>query len=407
MSVWLSVARTPATVLRALTQEFSVFTRTAAIRRLNKLLGGKHFQETWDWIGGAPVLLSVLGKFSVSEIKLCLFGISNHINRSDMEEKQAKFAELLQGLVPHLHPDAPFQSADERAIGHTLQHLLHKKKHYRILRQQCLDKIFKTGDSDIDLQSNFRPLLQRLPALRSNERSFSESMLFSLGVLKRLAAQPGIKVEGHNILRDLIKPLIHRAWKRRIEWTKVREILDLSIKYLSSQRGDELHLTLSQGGLIYFCILFWVSRPAHRLECETRLISILKIVTSSRNLQEFETVMPRVPVSLRYKLLKIYFLNTGSKYVDIDQMDGMADVLNEAWSTTLLIGIDRGHAVELLKRLRNAGINSINVNRRESRNSILSIPANSTMLLNLLDYNRQEALERATCKPTSSLITAV
>jgi hypothetical protein len=153
MSDWLSIAKTSATLLQAVTQEFSVFTRAVAIKRFTKLLAGKRFHETWKWVGSTQGLLSMLSKFSVSEIKLCLFGISRRINGSVMEEKQAKFAELLQGRVPHLYPNAPFQTADDRPIEDSTRYLRHPKKHYRILRLQCLNKIFKTGDSDINLQA--------------------------------------------------------------------------------------------------------------------------------------------------------------------------------------------------------------------------------------------------------------
>jgi hypothetical protein len=117
--------------------------------------------------------------------------------------------------------------------------------------------------------------------------------------------------------------------------------------------------------------------------------------TPSRNLLEFEATLPRVPIPLRYQLLKIYFLTTGSKPTDIDEIEGMMDLLKEYWSSTLFMRIDRGHAIGSLKRLCDAGIASINP--RWSRNSILSTFGSPTILLNLLQQNQPEALDRATC----------
>lgn len=113
ISVWLSIARTPATLLEALTQEFSVHTRRIAIKRLFKLLRGSQWRENWEGVGGTRGLLSLLKSFSVLDIKMCLLLLPKTLNGPDRTEKQANVTELLRGLLSMYFPGAQFKTSDD------------------------------------------------------------------------------------------------------------------------------------------------------------------------------------------------------------------------------------------------------------------------------------------------------
>src|SRR6266536_1679828 len=127
LSVWLSIARTPATLLEALAQVFSVQTRRIAIKRLFKLLRESRWRETWEGLGGTPGLLSLLKGFSVLEVKFCLNLLPRCLNGPERTEKQTKVTELLRGLLPSIYPDAPFKNSDERPL----------LRHYQLLLPGC------------------------------------------------------------------------------------------------------------------------------------------------------------------------------------------------------------------------------------------------------------------------------
>lgn len=443
LAVWISVAGTPATLLEALTQEFSVCTRRCAIKRLCKLLHRSRWRETWEGIGGIPGLLSLLKGFSVSDVKLCLLLLPRTVNGPDRAEKQTNMTELLKGLLPMFYPDTHFKTLDERPLFRYYQALfpgcntkfvdgvlrdtgnpllsdgiLHGKsdnqtnpdlirEYHEILRRHCLEDIFSSTYTSINIDFYLKPLLRYAPGLPTSETGISESMAFSLLLLRRLSSQPDAKVR-LNILTELIEPLLRRARRKRVYFTTIREIMDLSIKYLSCHPNEAKQLSFNQKGFLYMCIKIWVSPWADSPDIESRLLSTLRLFPSdwSHNIRIYEEALPWVRKPLRYKLLKFFLLHIGDKSVDIDEEQSLKKASLKKWPCSIFFSIKRDEALGLLTRLRN-------INLRDDfleippANSILSHPAaqdiygaDSSILLNLLEVeqNEQKVFERAACE---------
>jgi hypothetical protein len=437
LSVWLSIARTPATLLEALTQEFSVHTRRIAIKRFFKLLRTGRWRETWDGVGGAPGLLTLLEGFSISEVKFCLNLFTRCLNGPDRTEKQTKVSEFLRILLPMIHHDARFKTSDERPLLRHYQLLLPGsnpefvdetlrdpesplptgafgrfenktnsdllREHHELLRYHCLDHIFTSTYTAIYVDDFLGPLLHYAPGLPSTERGFSESMAFSLLVLRGLASQPDIKVR-ITVLTDLVEPLLRRARKRKADPAMIREILDLSITHLASHPDEAKHLSFRPDCFLYICIRLWASSSDHGPECESILVSVLRIIPSdrNRNLRDYGTALWWVQRPLRYNLLKLLFEHAGGKTIDIDETASLKGLSTKNWPCGLFYCMNRDKAVELLKRLRNT---SLRDDFLGNGSGILSHPtsqdlsgANSSILLNLLEEGQPGVLERATCE---------
>ena len=444
LTIWLCVSRLPATLLYALKQEFSVFVRSIAIKQFVKSLRGKGWMDTWNGVGGTPGLLSLLSDFSVSEVKLLLTRIPRCLNGPHIEKKRARITELLQGLLPLIYQNLPFKSSDERPLvgiysslvpacssqfvdellrdgtspllrsrrhdGANNSHLL--RAQYELLRRHCIDIIFRSGKSSVDLKYYLRPLLRSTPPFPSAEPGYSESMLFSLTVLRKLAAQQNITVEYHTILKDLIEPLLKRARVKRLDWTQIGEMMDLSIKYLASHSGEAKHLSFRRGSFIYSSVLFWKFWSTQRPQFEARLVSILRMIPHDRNrsMGEYGLALRWVPLPLRYRLLRIFFLHIGRRPVDIELTADLKRLPSAKWSPSIFLDMERGAAAELLKRLCAISVDDTFLIRL-SGNTILSLPASkllphahSSILLSILEQDQSGAVERVSCEPILAIL---
>ena len=440
--VWLSISRSPATVLQALKQEYSILVRSTAIKRFKKDLRGKKWRETWEGVGSTSGLLSLLSRFSVLEVKLFASRIHSVIRGPDVQEKRAKITELLRGLLPLIYPGSPFKSPDERPLQYEYSRLVPGcstnfidellcdgksalitndscrvkdlvQKQHEAIRRYCLDRIFESKENQIDLTAYLRPLCRSVPSLPSNVPGFSESMLFSLNLLKTLVARPEIKLKNFSVLTDLIEPLVRRT-RNRFGVSQVGEIVDLSIKYLKAHSEVvtyRLHFT--PGGLLHLCIQLWGLQSPMRVDFESRLVSLFKLVPEHRirGLEEISTALTWVKRHSRYHLLRLIFLHYGGKKADIGNEEDLKGLSINNWPCKIFMDMDRILAVRFLERLRNINVedNFVKNDRPGWRsfrdNSILDLPAvkygehsSSSILLGFLECGQDGALERALCE---------
>jgi hypothetical protein len=440
--VWLSISRSPATVLQALKQEYSILVRSAAIKRFKKDLRGKKWSETWEAVGSTSGLLSLLSQFSVLEVKLFASRIHRGIKGPDVQEKRAKITELLHGLLPLIYPESYFKTSDERPLiyeysrlvpgcstGFVDELLRHEKsvlltndscrfkdlvqEQHEAIRRYCLDRIFGSGENQIDLTAYLRPLCRSVPSLPSNVSGFSESMLFSLNLLKTLVARPEIRLKNFSVLTDLIEPLVRRT-RNRLGVSQVGEIVDLSIKYLEAHSEVvtyRLHFT--PGGFLHLCIRLWGLQYPMRVDFESRLVSLFRLVPEHRirGFQEISTALTWVKRHSRYHLLRLIFLYYGGKKVDIGNEEDLKGLSINYWPCKIFMDMDRVLAVRFLERLRNINVEDNFVKNDRlgwgsfRENSILDLPAvkygehsSSSILLGFLECGQDGALERALCE---------
>lgn len=432
-STWLTISTSISTLLRAFKQDFSIYIRYSAIKRFKKLVRHRNWEQVWNGIGGTAGILQLLSKFSVAEVQTFISSLPRQLNSSENAEQRVKITELLQGLLPSLYPNSSFKTSDERPLTNTYSKLvpgctskfvdavLKKEKspllqynnrsgiqtnHYELLRRYCLDIINQVPGYPIHINGYLGALFTTSPPLPSHKRGFSESMLFSLDVLRKLVARSDLQIPGTTILPSIICPLVQRARKKHLPWSDIEEIMDLSIKYLDTHPEEKSHLSFKASSFLYFSIIFWVMcNESQRQKFEARLISVLRHAPYDRHsiLREGRIVLYNAPRSLRYRLLCIFFLNGQHVMDDINTPEGLVD--GEGWPCELFLELKRHEAIELLKRLKLVNSTDEFVRKAESKDStILSSQSSqkpspytsSDLLLLFLKQGKPGSLERST-----------
>jgi len=435
-SIWMNISTSTSTLLRALEQDFSIHIRYAAMKRFKKLVRHRDWIQVWNGLGGTLGILKLLSQFSVKEVQRFISCLPRQLDRPENAEQRGKMTELLQGLLPSIYPSSPFKTSDERPLtsiysmlvpgctSEFVDGVLQEEKsplldgrnktgiisgHYKLLRRHCLNIVNQIPSYPAHVNKYLDSLFTTSPPLPSQLPRFSESMLFSLDILRKLVARPGLQIPGKSILIHIIEPLIRRVQKKRLPWGDVEEVMDLVIKYLDTHPEEGTHLTFNTGSFIYFSMLFWIRcDPSNRPKFEGYLVSALCNAPHDRHriLRDVRKILKKAPRALRYRLLRIVFLHCPKIMADINSPEGLLD--GEGWPCEVFFDVERNEAIELLQRLRNVN-KTDNFIRQSSDFAELSILisdssqtssfyTSSVLLLVMLEQGKPGSFERSTRK---------
>lgn len=419
-SAWLPISQSFETVHRALEQSFSVHLRSFAIQRFGKLIRrpGNDWPEAWKGIGDTQGIVELLGGFSIVHIKEFLWIFRDSINGSQEEEKRAKVTELLQALIKSpdnrpllryysfLIPACTSQYIQELLDDDESPLLQHKKFRHAlltymlklqpgILRTQCYDEVFGTKESPhgLHLKEYLPSLFQNTPKAPHSEAGFSESMFFSLEFLRRVAAHPELEVKQISIVKTLIRPLLRRAYKRRIDPAKILAILDQSLAYISGHPKNTDGSPWEAGSFLYYCILFWAHFPAQRSHFETRLVSGLEAIRP--DISNLYAVLQWVNIKLRYPLLKIIFLHSNDTSINLDDLPTSKSSLRKiptSLTVEAFLKLDKDSGLALLRKLRSVGCEDL-VAFTDAQSEYTK-NLDSAILISILEKGEAGALER-------------
>ena len=427
--IWLTIAKSPSSLSDALTQEHSLIVRRVAIKQFGKELKGNRWRTILDELGGTPGLLSLIAQFSVVEVQLFVKTVARYVKGVEVDEKRERVEELLRGLLPRLFPDTPHKSPDGRPLTKHYAYLtlcstseflalalrgesfpllqwlptsLTLKYRSELLRQLSLNKIFKKDSSQFDFFDCLSDLLGRSPSCSSPEPGFSESMLFSLELLRRLARNNSAKFPKRMFVPRLVEPLLRRAIKKNLGWTSIQEIIDLTIRYLRIHPNETVDISFSSGGFLYSLARCWSARePLFQKQLLEALEMIPKSQASVSNYAGILLVLRR---SLRYNLLRLCFLYVSIHKRDIGIDEGLNDLRVGQWPCSIFTRLEPGHALNLLRRLRRVKTdhNFLTLDHSYSDYSILHQPPSPglkygdfNLLQTFLEQGDAEALDRA------------
>ncbi|EHL00352.1 putative DNA-binding protein HEXBP [Glarea lozoyensis 74030] len=318
VDAWLSIAsKSGNTIALALQQDFSVNLRSTAIKRFAKQLrGDRYWTQNWTTLGGTQGVLDLLKELLRDEN-----------------------SPLLKSALDR--PSFP-------------ENLL--KQHPGILRVKCNEEIFENKKSNTIKPLDYLPSVleaKKYQDVRSKTSGWTESMLYSVNLLKELIAQPQIEVRGHNVVKILIDPLFVKAKKKKFDAAMTGELMELYIAYISSRPAESKHVSL-RGTFIEFAIRCWAKYPQKRQEFERRLITMLKFIAADRqhpDSQTYQILVDMVLGSLRWRLLKILIMYTQKDNPDIESDDDLRNVSQYSWSIRLLYTIGHPWNVSLLRKL--------------------------------------------------------
>jgi hypothetical protein len=385
-TIWLSIRKSPRTLLDALTQDFSVLVRRRAIKQLGKELRGPRWREIWEGLGAAPGLVSMLSTFSVLDVRSftkviarCGWGIQADDKRDNVTDiLRLLRPDLFDGDDQHKHQDLSDRRplSDHYAVilpacsatkleqlwgsSHLPYSILFSKYHPELIRRICVGDALSTTTQSKAARDFYLPMLfRRSPSCASKEASFSETMLFSLDYLRYLVKSGKEAISASIFMQDLVEPLIRRAYKKlrpTNEWTRLEEIIDLTLAYMKHHPDSAKDLHFEKSGFLYYVARCWY----HNEEMfQAQLSTSLRLSQQKRDkpVADYKRLFDVVRSGrkhLRYTLLRLCFLARSEKRGDIDNVEGLKQIPMSGWPAALFFALDRPNAIQLLRRLRDA-----------------------------------------------------
>lgn len=375
-ALWLRISKSPHAIYKALLQNKSIHVRQSAIKQLQANLRMSTWRKTWDGIGGTAGVLEIFADLSVLEVRQACRVIGRSAKGADLAAKRECFTDLLKGLHPGYFPEFIHKTTDQRPLAkyygllapacsqelieqaildssneilkHTRQRDL-LQYHSTSLGQEQLRRLTSDYEGAVD-EKQLENLCRNYPASSSKERGFSASMQFALTFLRGLIQQSGSDVDDSFFIKDLVQPLLHRAVRKRTDWDRIYEILDLTLQYLELHPSAGRLVTIDVGDILYLVAYCWARKPT-LFEAQLRtLISHPFYGTSHLSeLNSWDSFLTRILPSRRYDLLR--FGVQASTQLDIDVDTDLANVKGYL-TQNLLFKLRPGDALSLFSRLR-------------------------------------------------------
>ncbi|KAF2868233.1 hypothetical protein BDV95DRAFT_580566 [Massariosphaeria phaeospora] len=385
LAVWLGTSKSPGTIARVLKQGFSVEGRRLGIRHFKNQFRSSKWKELWHELGETAGMLAIFSAFSVREVRGVCRVLSCSSTGEDQDGKRKAITSLLKALLPRLFSAAasPNRTTDQRPLikhyeslvpgctpefisqmvnrssdgdwKHIRTHLL-AQNHADTLRDFALKYVF-TGhptpqQAHIHARySRLSDFTRQFPATTAAEKGFSASMEFSLQVLRKLANDEDIPaVTRHDFLDNLIQPLLKRAVRKKAEWSRTQEIVDLTVRFLHRYPEVKAQFPLRRGGVLHLVALCWSRRP----ELFENLFKALLAQQREQNDQavditRFETLLLGVAKPRRYPLLRLCTLEVAKQDLDGD-IDGK--LCRGTLTSTLLNKLGTAQALHLFASFR-------------------------------------------------------
>ncbi|KAK6532665.1 hypothetical protein TWF281_006844 [Arthrobotrys megalospora] len=357
--IWFSVSPTTPTILSALSQTFSTSIRVAAIRVLWKKLSSNSlpkWQETWDSIGGVPGLLKIFSEASVAEVKLLCKVIPWSTKLSDPPEKREAYTLFFKCLLSDRFTDVEWKNPDQRKLDRFYETVARACTAEFIEQQAALDDtwayyewqelrdklVWKGYEGYLEyarLRNDLRDFpraeewanlfVELYPTLQTTVDGISAGLKFSPELQEKTqrgdwrskirnstranyAKKPGTFVEG------IIYPLTRRAYKRRSSPEVVKRILDLSIAFFEDNKKQAASIKRGTHDLLEITVIAWGTSPE---TFDPYLRTFLKMYYSDSHpgFENYTTLLPRVPATLSFQLLKICMKETRELDIENDE----------------------------------------------------------------------------------------
>ncbi|KAJ4299806.1 hypothetical protein N0V90_005052 [Kalmusia sp. IMI 367209] len=379
---WLGLSQSPSALRQAFSQSISVEVRKFAIKRLRKLLSSSQWQETWDYLGGTSGLLELWSNFSVLEVKQACRVIASSAKGIDAKLKRVKFTELFVALLPRLFPDHTYANLgheDDRQLRTLYLRLIpactgdvvstmvtdrwHDFEHFRkylmmshadTLQALAIQHVFDNHPAG---EKWLTPLLSGdYPPTTTPTPGISASMEFSLRLLQRLVTEEAkAPLSSEWFMSKLVEPLLHRALKKKIDWSTIQKVVDFTLAYINRHADAASKLNLSNGGFVHLSGICWSREPEMFTDQFDTVLSLTSsnLVGQLPSFQKIMGLLRGVPQHRRYALLKLYFQAMFKRNIDIeaDLKDKVIPPLKHGLLNNLLLPED---ALALFTRMRSA-----------------------------------------------------
>ncbi|KAF2625650.1 hypothetical protein BU25DRAFT_108276 [Macroventuria anomochaeta] len=375
-AAWFGVCRSPVVVRESLTQKLSVHIRVLGIKQLKSGLESAQWGKLWDGLGGTAGLLDILSDLSVLEVKAACRAIGRCARDGNVASKRTRVTELFKSLHPDIFPETAAKTNDLRPLTKFYQALIpsctaelvdwitHRDQesrwqyvketkllehHSDNLGRAAMLSVFEDQLPDDKSKDRLRRLSTRFPSTTSSEPGFSTSMVFALPLLRSIVDTDVRHVEDDWVLNNLIRPLLRRAVRKRVSWSRMQEITSLALKFLEQHRNAAKLLTNAKGDVLHMVASCWSRRSTL---FEAQLKELLNIVFSNKTcFEDIENLIAGIPRSRRYALLCLSCQEVMG--VNLDSEQGLSKARGTL-TPNLLDKIEAPQAMGLFKRLRSA-----------------------------------------------------
>ncbi len=369
---WLGVSKSPVAIREGLKQNVSVQVRDLTIHRLSKDLSSAIWKEIWDGLGGVDGMLDIFSTLSVLEVRKACKIIGRCARGTESSEKRECITQLFQGLQPSIFPHAMHKTNDSRPLGRyyrlllpscsheliesaisgELKEMLHfeysvalLRNHSEIMRKNQLQSLHNNPSEAI-----LNKLLQQCPPITATEPGFSESMTFSLTVLRALADSDVSGIDDEFFIKSLVQPLLARAIRKRVKSAKKKEIVDLVMQYLEVHPSAGAQITNNLGDVRHMVAECWSRKPEMFERHLRRLCSHPAFGSSEHtDIDVWGNFLEKIPKRKRYSLLRLVLQESAGLDVDLD--DDLKKV-NGMLAPDMLRGLSDKQAISLFTRLR-------------------------------------------------------
>jgi hypothetical protein len=328
---WLNLTKSPFVIAQGLQQNFSVIVRQSSTVHLGKILRSSQWKRIWDGLGGTVGVLNLFSDMSVHDVRTLCKLLAKCARGKYALEKRTYITELFMGLQPHVFPDAPFTTTDRRPLAKFYRHLipacteelverillgdlrgrwkgtrdeLLMQCHPELVRREQLTALQCEPGATIN-SARLEGLINQYPTGHS-ALGFSPSMKFSLQVLQALVDNDAAVLDDSIFIDDLVRPLLRRALRKQVDWSKTQVIVDLVIQYLDKHPHAGSKITNSTGDVRHFVALCWAYQPELFDKQLRKLCSDSRFGTSKyEEPSDWTSFLSSVPKKRRYALLQL------------------------------------------------------------------------------------------------------
>ncbi|KAK8034217.1 hypothetical protein PG993_009212 [Apiospora rasikravindrae] len=363
--------------------------RRVALRKLGYLLADPTiWEKIWQALGGTVGIVDLFARSSVEDVKVLASAISfggRKLNKP--AEQAAAVADLLRALVPsHYKSDRP--STDKRPIQHNyarmvracdqefLGELLRSQdksnplyagcnpkrieiRHGAWMQKQVVDMLCGHIHKDDNLQSFLNICVAREPSMPTDDHHVSESMAFSLRLLRGRLDGTFQDKWWQNQLDELqiLRSVFNRMEKKGAKREKLNELAVFAMDLAEAK--PKLRASHNLRFLWNRLVALWKKEPTEQHE---KMVakglrwgldsgSAMSIGRDCRNR------MILLQDDLKWPLLRLYCLHVPEKGIDIDTAQDLRVIAKQKWPYELfeqLIPVVPQKVIGLLKRLLDA-----------------------------------------------------
>ncbi|KAK6504447.1 hypothetical protein TWF506_002644 [Arthrobotrys conoides] len=352
--IWFCVSPIPSTILSGLSQKFSSSSRRVSIKALWKLLRSNKLEKwrnTWEGIGGTLGLLKILSEASAAEVKLLCRCISWSTRVSDPPEKREAYTELFKCLFSEKFKDAKWKNPDDRKFDDcyglvgkacTTEFIEKQAKEddadyeWKEIRDTLVWKVYKGYFEYTRLQDDLKGFpgaeewiglfIEFYPSFKMTAEEAPPAVTFSSKLLEeikkdkwestiRKAKPMKYAKNSKSFVEGVIYPLTRRAYKTRSSLETIQRILDLSLTHFEKNKTGPASLNRSTHDLLDLTLFAWATAPDN-FDSYLRKFIKLYHLDAGAGIYGYNPLLLRVPMSLRYRLLRICMVET--KGLDLD-----------------------------------------------------------------------------------------